>query len=190
MELTVEYIPALIVAKKEEKKYIKISEANIEDIYYCPVCNGEVKARAINSTKVQPHFYHVSETNCSNESILHWMFKNWLFEKGSVFKINNESFSVVEFEIEKQFETQFGKYKPDLYIKTDKEEFFFEINYSHEKDKSFSDKWISLGNRVIEVNVKELINCELYDETPTFNVIFENGEYKKAYIKQERKDKY
>ena len=38
MELTVEYIPALIVAKDKEGNYVKISEANKDEIYYCPVC--------------------------------------------------------------------------------------------------------------------------------------------------------
>lgn len=190
MELTVEYIPALIVAKDKYGKYVKISEANKDEIYYCPVCNGEVKARAIGSDKVQPHFYHITESNCNNESILHWMFKNWLFEKGSMFKIGDDEFSVLNFEIEKLIDTPFGEYRPDLFIQTEKEEFFFEINYSSGKDKTFSDKWSYLGKRVIEVNVKELINCELYDKVPKFNTIFENGEYTKDYKSYEKKDKY
>lgn len=190
MELTVEYIPALIVAKDKEGKYVKISEANKDEIYYCPVCNGEVKARAISSDKVQPHFYHTTESNCSNESILHWMFKNWLFESGSVFKVDEEEFVVNSFEMEKSIDTPFGEYRPDLFIQTNKEEFFFEINYSSGKDKTFSDKWTYLNKRVVEVNVKELINCELYDNTPMFKTIFENGQYTKEYKTYERKDKY
>ena len=190
MELTVEYIPALIVAKDKEGNYVKISEANKDEIYYCPVCNGEVKARAIESDKVQPHFYHITESNCSNESILHWMFKNWLFESGSIFKVDGKEFIVDDFEMEKQFDTPFGEYRPDLFIQTNKEEFFFEINYSSGKDKTFSDKWIYLNKRVVEVNVKELINCELYDEVPTFKTIFEDGKYTKEYKTYERKDKY
>ena len=190
MELTVEYIPALIVAKDKDGNYVKISEANKDEIYYCPVCNGEIKARAIGSDKVQPHFYHITESNCSNESILHWMFKNWLFESGSVFNVDGEEFIVDDFEMEKQFDTPFGEYRPDLFIQTNKEEFFFEINYSSGKDKTFSDKWTHLNKRVVEVNVKELINCELYDEVPTFKTIFEDGEYTKEYKTYERKDKY
>lgn len=190
MELTVEYIPALIIAKDKDGKYIKISEANNETEYYCPICNGVIKPRAIGSEKVQPHFYHVSETNCNNESILHWMFKNWLFEKGTEFKIDNEIFIVQDFEMEKKYETPYGDYIPDLIINTDKETFFFEINYSNSKDKTYSDKWMYLKNRVVEVNVKELINCELYETIPTFKIIFENGEYKKEYKQYEKKDKY
>ena len=33
MELTVEYIPALIVAKDEKGNYVKISEANKDESY-------------------------------------------------------------------------------------------------------------------------------------------------------------
>ena len=190
MELTVEYIPALIVAKDKYGEYVKISEANKDETYYCPVCNGEVKARAIESDKVQPHFYHTTESNCSNESILHWMFKNWLFESGSVFKVDDEEFIVNRFEMEKLIDTPFGEYRPDLFIQTDKEEFFFEINYSSGKDKTFSDKWTYLNKRVVEVNVKELINCELYNNTPIFKTIFEDGRYTKEYKTYERKDKY
>lgn len=190
MELTVEYIPALIVAKNEEGKYIKISESNNDDIYYCPVCNGVVKPRAKNSDKVQPHYYHTTETNCSNESILHWMFKNWLFEEGSKFIIDKNIYSVKSFEIEKSFDTPFGNYVPDLTIETNNETMFFEINYSSGKDKTFSDKWIYLGNKVIEINVKELINSELYETTPIFTTIFKNGEYTKDYKVYEKRDKY
>ena len=190
MELTVEYIPALIVAKKKDGSYVKISESKKDEIYYCPVCGGEVKSRAVNSDKVQPHFYHTSETNCSNESILHWMFKNWLFEVGSKFIIDKDEFIVSRFEMEEPIETPFGEYRPDLTIYTNKEDFYFEINYSSSKDKTFADKWSHLGKRVIEVNVRELINSELYETTPIFKTIFENGQYTKEYKQYERKDKY
>jgi hypothetical protein len=190
MELTVEYIPALIVAKRKDGSYIKISESKNDEIYFCPVCGGEVKSRAVDSNKVQPHFYHTTETNCSNESILHWMFKNWLFEVGSKFIIEKDEFIVNKFEMEEPIETPFGEYRPDLSICTDKEDFYFEINYSSGKDKTFADKWSYLGKRVIEVNVRELINSELYETTPIFKTIFADGKYTKEYKTYEKKDKY
>ena len=190
MELTVDYIPALIVARDCNGEYVKVSESDEQTIYYCPICGGEVKCRAKNSSSVQPHFYHIGDKKCDNEGILHWMYKNWLFCSGSTFVVGGNEYTVESIEIEKILDTPYGKYKPDIIVNTENKQFFFEINYSNKKDGTYSDKWSYLGNDVVEVNVKELLYSDIVNSTPVFKEIFKDGKYTSKYEKKERKDKY
>ena len=190
MELTVDYIPALIVARDCNGEYVKVSESDEQTIYYCPICGGEVKCRAKNSSSVQPHFYHIGDKKCDNEGILHWMYKNWLFCSGSTFVVGGNEYTVESIEIEKILDTPYGKYKPDIIVNTENKQFFFEINYSNKKDGTYSDKWSYLGNDVVEVNIKELLYSDIVNSTPVFKEIFKDGKYTSRYEKKERKDKY
>ena len=190
MELTVDYIPALIVARDCNGEYIKVSESDEQTIYYCPICGGEVKCRAKNSSSVQPHFYHIGDKKCDNEGILHWMYKNWLFCSGSTFVVSGKEYTVESIDIEKELDTPYGKYKPDIIVNTEDKQFFFEINFSNKKDGTYSDKWSYLGNDVVEVNVKELLYSDINNNTPVFKEIFKDGVYTSKYEKKERKDKY
>ena len=190
MELTVDYIPALIVARDCNGEYVKVSESDEQTIYYCPICGGEVKCRAKNSSSVQPHFYHIGDKKCDNEGVLHWMYKNWLFCSGSTFVVGGNEYTVESIEIEKVLDTPYGKYKPDIIVNTENKQFFFEINYSNKKDGTYSDKWSYLGNDVVEVNVKELLYSDIVNSTPVFKEIFKDGKYTSKYEKKERKDKY
>ena len=190
MELTVDYIPALIVARDCNGDYVKVSESDEQTIYYCPICGGEVKCRAKNSSSVQPHFYHIGDKKCDNEGILHWMYKNWLFCSGSTFVVSGKEYTVESIDIEKELDTPYGKYKPDIIVNTEGKQFFFEINFSNKKDGTYSDKWSYLGNDVVEVNVKELLYSDINNNVPVFKEIFKDGVYTSKYEKKERKDKY
>ena len=130
-ESTVERIPILVVAKDNNGKYISVLNSDNTKEYFCPICNGIVKPRALNSKKEQPHYYHVDES-CSNESQLHWMFKNWLFDKGTKFLVNDKEYVIDTCEVEVVIKTQYGDYNPDLVITTeDNCKFYVEINYSN-----------------------------------------------------------
>lgn len=191
-----DYVPILIVAIDNDSNYIHIRKADSNKEYYCPCCGAIVKARAIKSNKVQPHFYHYEGSNCNNETIVHWIYKNWLFEKGCKFIIDKDGaqseFEVDKIEIEQSHNTKFGIYKPDITVTTsDGEVVYFEINYSNKKavDDYFC-KWDELKNDVIEVNVRELINADLNDITPIFDVVYSNGDYLEKYSKYAKRDTY
>lgn len=115
-----EYLPQLIVAYDGNDKFanlIHVKKANKDDDYYCPCCGGNVKPRALDSTKEQSHYYHISG-KCTKESQLHFFIKNWLFEKGSQFFINDVLYEVDFIEIEKTYNTPFGDYRPDVTVHT------------------------------------------------------------------------
>lgn len=189
-ELTVEHIPSLVVAKDVNGLYIPIGNVDKHNEYYCPVCNNIVKPRALSSKKEQPHYYHVND-ECSKESQLHWLYKNWLLVKNTEIIIGNKAYVVKDCEVEPTIETKFGVYNPDLRITTmDNNIFYFEMAYSNKKDQTYCDKWDDLNAEVVEVDIKELINSNSKNVLPKFNLIYTNGKYTKNYEKRERKDKY
>lgn len=191
-----DYVPILIVAIDNDGNYIHIRKADSNKEYYCPCCGAVVKARAIKSNKVQPHFYHCEGSNCNEETIAHWIYKNWLFEKGCKFITDKDGiqyeFVVDKIEIEQSHNTKFGIYKPDITVTTsDGKVVYFEINYSNKKavDDYFC-KWDELKNDVIEVNIRQLINADLNNSTPIFDVIYSDGDYLEKYSKYAKRDTY
>ena len=116
-------LPQLIVGLDSlngSANYIHIEDAKENINYYCPCCKGLIKPMAYKKDiayQVQPHFYH--ETGgCSDEIYIHYICKNWLFEKGCKFIVNNIQYEVKAIEIEKTLYTSFGDYRPDIIVTT------------------------------------------------------------------------
>ena len=162
-------MPKLSIALNKYEEYVHINDVDEErrkkEVFKCPVCGGKVKARCVSRKTVkQPHFYHIEES-CSNESMLHWMYKNWLLREGSKVtakcKDKYYEFTVDKIEIEKSHNTKLGKYKPDATIyTTDGKVVYLEVKYSSGKSSEmYYSKWQELGNDVISVDVKK----EMYE---------------------------
>lgn len=191
MNQNTQYLPILIVAKNSEGNFVHVRDADKDNSYTCPCCNSSVKIRAVNSKKIQPHFYHSDSNGCPEETIMHWLYKNWLFEQGCQFKVNDKIYKVQEVLIEKVFSTKYGNYIPDIHVTTESgKQFFFEINYSNKKNSLFADKWTELGVDVIEVDVKKLIYSSYSSSTPEFEPIFSEGRYVGKYETKNKKDIY
>ena len=182
----------MIVALDIDGNYIHIRDVKENTDYYCPCCGGIVKPRAFKKDKdylMQPHFYHVSG-GCSEETRIHWLYKNWLFKNGSQFYIENRLYTVDHVDIEKTHNTSFGDYRPDITVYlADKKVMYFEINFTNSKaGNDYFCKWDELHNDVIEVNVKKLLNEDFNCKIPTFSLIYSDGEcFKKLY---QKKDEY
>lgn len=185
-----EYLPQLIVAydgNDEFANLIHVKKADKDNNYFCPCCGGTVKPRALDSTKEQSHYYHITG-KCTKESQLHFFCKNWLFEKGSKFYINDNLFEVSSIDIEKTWNTQFGDYKPDVTVYTTSGEIiYFEMFFSNRKTgDDYFCKWNALGNDVVEVNIKEYMFKTDEKVIPTFKYLYHNGVcYSKAYEKRD-----
>lgn len=185
-----EYLPQLIVAYDGNDKFanlIHVKKADKDNDYFCPCCGGIVKPRALDSTKEQSHYYHKTG-KCTKESQLHFFCKNWLFEKGSNFYVDNQLFEVESIDIEKTYETPFGKYIPDVSVHTTiGKDIYFEIFFTNRKTgDDYFCKWDFLGNDVIEVNVKEYMFKIDKDTIPSFTYLYHNGVcFSKPYIKRD-----
>ena len=185
-----EYLPQLIVAydgNDEFANLIHVKKANKDNNYFCPCCGGSVKPRALDSTKEQSHYYHVTG-KCTKESQLHFFCKNWLFEKGSKFYINDKLFEVKSIEIEKPYETPFGKYIPDVTVHTTNDtDIYFEMFFTNRKTgDDYFCKWDYLGNDVVEVNIKEYMFKTDVNTIPIFTYLYHDGNcYSKPYIKRD-----
>lgn len=185
-----EYLPQLIVAYDSNDKFanlIHVKKADVDKDYYCPCCGGTVKPRAINSTKEQSHYYHISG-NCTKESQLHFFCKNWLFKSGSKFFIDGKLFEVKSIDIEKTWETKFGGYRPDITVYTKCGSIiYFEMFFTNRKTgDDYFCKWNDLGNDVVEVNIKEYIYKTEKTIIPSFSYLYHDGKcYSKAYFKRD-----
>ena len=185
-----EYLPQLIVAydgNDEFANLIHVTKANKDINYICPCCGGIVKPRALNSLKEQSHYYHITG-KCTKESQLHFFCKNWLFDKGSKFYINNDLYEVDTIEVEKPYNTPFGKYVPDVTVHTTTgKDIYFEMFFTNRKTgDDYFCKWDYLGNDVIEVNIKEyMFKTDKYS-IPSFSYLYHDGVcYSKPYIKRD-----
>lgn len=185
-----EYLPQLIVAydgNDEFANLIHVKKADKDNNYFCPCCGGTVKPRALDSTKEQSHYYHITG-KCTKESQLHFFCKNWLFEKGSKFYIDDNLFEVDSIDIEKIWNTQFGDYKPDITVYTTSGTIiYFEMFFSNRKTgDDYFCKWNALGNDVVEVNIKEYMFKTDEKVIPTFKYLYHDGVcYSKTYEKRD-----
>ena len=185
-----EYLPQLIVAydgNDEFANLIHVKKANKDNNYFCPCCGGSVKPRALDSTKEQSHYYHVTG-KCTKESQLHFFCKNWLFEEGSKFYVDDSLFEVESIEIEKPYDTPFGKYIPDVTVHTTTGiDIYFEMFFTNRKTgDDYFCKWDYIGNDVVEVNIKEYMFKTDVNTIPIFTYLYHDGNcYSKPYIKRD-----
>lgn len=188
-------LPQLIVgldSLNDDANYIHIEDVRENQSYYCPCCKGLIKPRAYKKTidyQVQPHFYH--ETGgCREETYVHYICKNWLFEKGCKFIVDNCEYEVEKIEIEKSLHTSFGNYRPDIIvITTIGKIFYFEIKTTNRKTNLYAPKWDELGNDVVEVDTRYFINQKYKNDIPKFPLIYADGEcFIKSYSRSDYED--
>ena len=163
-------------ARNSNDEIITINDINLEikDKYHCPLCGSEVIPKAIKEKSiVRSHFAHIDRSKCEGESLIHWWCKNKMLNARDTikFKINGVLYKYIckEIHIEKLFSTRFGTYNPDITIVTECGQIiFYEINYRNKKNKDeYYNKWLELGNTVIEVKVN--LNGE-----SNYKVLFDN----------------
>lgn len=154
----------------------KVNEDNRNEDYFCPICMNKIIPRL--GEKVTHHFAHIDASKCTNESFVHFWVKNKMLSVGDDFTIrltedNKLSFKCKEILVEKEYDTKYGKYKPDITVlTTDNQTIYFEIAYTNAKRvKEYYDKWDNLNNIVVEVSTKELINGNKLKE---FKCIYSN----------------
>ena len=192
------YVPELMYALdslSEHADWKNVYSVSGDDVCYCPICLGKVKLwngqDPYKIYKKQRCFHHIDGA-CSQESQVHFAYKNWLLEKGSKFKVNDKLYEVESAVVEKTIHTSFGDYRPDITIQTYcGKTFFAEVAYSSKKTDQYIYKWDEIGNDVLEIDVNEQMYTVATNEIPSFKLIYssETGEcYIKRYTTQEYDD--
>lgn len=174
-------LPQLIVgldSKDEDANYVHVNDVRENVDYYCPCCKGLIKPRAYKKDeqyKMQAHFYHVNG-GCTEETYVHYICKNFLFQAGSKFIVKGTEYEVAEVITEKEYTTKFGGYIPDItVITTVGKTFYFEIRNTNKKTTDYIPKWDELGNDVVEVDVRRFVNQKFKDNIPEFKLIYSDG---------------
>jgi len=155
--------------------------------YTCPVCGSEVRPVAIGGKRkdgkvaqVSSHFSHFDASKCNNETAIHWWFKNKILINGDNFIVKTDvgnEYKCKEVLIEQSYNTSFGIYRPDITITTEcGKTIYFEMNYTNKKKvEDYLDKWLELGNPVVEVDLKTLMNASFSKNTYEFRALFYEG---------------
>lgn len=152
-------------SKDENKKIITIDKANKNNKYICPICGGEVIPKALKSDMISPHFAHIDRESCEGESIIHWWTKNNLLKEGDVFSVftsEEKQYLCKNIILEKEYNTPYGKYKPDVTIECcNGEIIFLEVGFTNIKKKvNYIDRWTYLNKPVIEFNIRNIYDLD------------------------------
>lgn len=192
------YVPELMYALdslSEHADWKNVYNVSGDDVCYCPICLGKVKlwnGQDPNKIYKKQRCFHHIDGSCSQESQVHFAYKNWLLEKGSKFKVNDKLYEVESAVVEKTIHTSFGDYRPDITIQTScGKTFLVEVAYSSKKTDQYIYKWDEIGNDVLEIDVNEQMYTVATNEIPSFKLIYssETGEcHIKRYITQEYDD--
>lgn len=150
-------------AKDSKGEIVTINEVdkNIKEDYFCPICGSSLIPRQ--GKEKAWHFAHDDASKCNAETMYHWWIKNKLIEIGDEFIIEsdtNKKYKCKEILVEQSYNVNGKIYKPDVTIVTDTDEIiYFEMDYTNKKKlEDYIDIWMELGNTVVEIDVKTLIN--------------------------------
>jgi len=169
-------------AKLENGDIITIDEVNKDNKseYYCPMCGSGLIPKAIKEDAIMSsHFAHIDKSKCSQEGMVHFWFKNKLLSKGDKFIVKTDishEYICDEVLVEQSYAVGNKIYRPDVTIVAEcGTKIYFEMNYSNKKRiEEYIDIWMELGNPVVEVDVKELMNWSK-DKLPEFKALFYRG---------------
>lgn len=185
------------LAKDENGNLVNILEAEQGKDYYCLECGEILRARALTSEKVTPHFYHLNNSNCgggiNNESEIHKYFKANLFHVNDTFVIGGKEYKVTYVEEEHLFLNEFGTtkdYKPDIALRVKNLEngkvstICIELYHTNAKDKKeYYDRWKFFSERgdfraVFEIDLNQLkFNCDCWVAMKLAKILFPSKDY-------------
>lgn len=162
-------------ARNELNEIVSVVNTDNTTSYNCPICESKVIPKALNSKSVTPHFAHVDKEKCSNESMLHFWFKNKFIEKGDSFSIKTDkqyNYVCDNVRTEVTFKLESGTYRPDVIVETlCGQEIVFEMADTNKKSiQDYIDKWIELDKIVVEIDIKSLVN-----ENKIFDALYFKG---------------
>lgn len=167
----------LWLAMDTKNRFITINKAVNGVDYICPECGTTVRARALNSDCVSPHYYHLNNNNCvCTEAILQYWKENFINVGDSIYLKGRGNVTCIDIRTDFIFNTQYGNYKADIIIKTKDNNFvIFELS----NNKSATDYKLlkELKYNVYKVDVKALVHTGL-NKDYCIDLIYNHSLYK------------
>lgn len=179
-------------ARNNSREIITIDKSIKNEKYTCPICGYEVIPKAKNSIKISPHFSHLDKSKCDSESMIHFWIKNELVKVDDYIKLNNgNGHRIKNISIEKEIMTKHGLYIPDITIETyDNCTIYIEVNHTNKKNKNkYLQMWRDLGNTVVEVRTKDILNNSHNKDNYEYKVIYDYDNDFDSYDKIKNKFK-
>lgn len=170
---------SLWFAKDSNNEIATIDSVDDNERYNCPLCGSDVIPK---KGKIKTwHFAHTDAEKCNGESMIHFWFKHKFLVKGDKFTVVADKefeYTCKEVIVEKTYDADGVDYRPDVTIITECGEIiYFEMaNTNKKKIEEYINSWIALGNIVVEVDLKSLVesNCRkfkaLFYDGKCFNV--------------------
>lgn len=190
------YEPELMYALDSKGEYAdwkNVYNVSGNDVCYCPICLGRVKlwnGQDPNKAYMKQRCFHHIDGMCSQESRIHFAYKNWLLKEHGEFIVNDTTYEIESVEIEKEYNTPFGKYRPDVTIFTKSgKQFFLEIANTNKKTDDYVMKWDKLGYDVLELDVNEQLGTFVLNQLPVLKLIY-SAETGVCYIQKYTSSEY
>lgn len=150
------------LAITKEGKYITIDKAeDNKQNYYCPCCNEVLRAKALQSNLITPHFYHLQNDNlnsCNYENAYRRYWKENLISLGEIITIpflNN--ITCIELKTDHKINNNLVA---DIYIKTlDNKEVLILFDRSNINFKNYNYDVFCLNFLQLDFNKSNLNSC-------------------------------
>ena len=162
------------LAHDENDSVVSIDDAVKGEIYHCPTCSGDMIVRKSGKTgkgSRRPHYAHKASSNCSPETVLHFLFKTQLHNH--LEQCLKQGLSVpIKWDCERcrkthsrpnllakakaiALEKAVGPYRPDLSLIDELGEPFLaiEVVVTHAPEEAALDYYKSKGIHVVEYHV-------------------------------------
>jgi hypothetical protein len=138
----------------KDNKFITIDKALNGISYYCPECKSEVRARALDSEYMSPHFYHLNLNNCTCQDAIKQYWKEYLVGIGEIIELPKLKETTI---IDKRIDFELKKndliIKVDLMLKTIENKF---IIVTFNNDTEYIDKLKIFEYPIFYIDINKL----------------------------------
>lgn len=149
------------LALTKDNKYITIDKVtNNKEDYLCPCCNEVLRARALESELIQPHFYHLQNDNlnsCNYETAYKRYWKDNLISLGEIIELPFLG-QITCLELKHNY--KLNDITADIYIKTDKgQEILFLFSEVENKFNDLNYNIFYIDFMSLKLNRSNLLQC-------------------------------
>lgn len=157
----------------KDNKFITIDKAQNGVDYICPECESTIRARALNSEYMSPHFFHLNLNNCTCQDAIKQYWKEYLVGVGEIIELPKLKETTI---IDKRINFELKKndliVKVDLMLKTIENKF---IIITFNNDNEYIDKLKIFEYPIYYIDINKLKCNKPKDINKLFELIYMKG---------------